>query len=282
VLDEKLKGDREDGIFGKLLELQTQPTQSADLPSTLESLIASATKRHKIEFIGVSFAGQISDSTIVAAPNIALGALKNADFSQWARSRFCLPASIDNDLKCALRAEAASRGFEGSTFALYIGTGIGGAFMQQSALLRGDRNLAGEIGHIPFEKTPFLCGCGGSDCLESSASGSGIAKWSEFYGLKERALSELNASNDPKAKEIVSRFYRGVDHAVKTIVALFNPSEIVLGGGIAMSEKEVLPRAQRAARDAFKPAACAKVELSALGDCANLLGASLLDRAHSI
>ncbi|MDR1451852.1 MAG: ROK family protein [Helicobacteraceae bacterium] len=245
-----------------------------DLQTELKSLIAETIAKYPIGFIGVSFAGQTTDNKISSAPNIDLGELKGADFTEWTRRRFSINGAIDNDLKCAALAEAADRSQVSALFTLYIGTGIGGAYIENGVLIRGANNNAGEIGHIPFEKTPFLCGCGGEDCLESSASGTALRKWRDYYGLQERTLSELNASNEPKAKEVASRFYRGVDRAVRTSAALFNPQAIVLGGGVAVSEKSVLARARAAANNAFRSAVT--VELTRLGDKANLLGASML------
>ncbi|MDR2152396.1 MAG: ROK family protein [Helicobacteraceae bacterium] len=250
---------------------------AGDLESTLEALIDEALAKYPIDFVGVSVAAQTFQNRILSAPNINLGALKGVDFAARMRTRFSLNAAIDNDLKCAAIAEVAARADVSSLFALFIGTGIGGAYAENGKLIRGANNNAGEIGHMPFEKTPFLCGCGGAECLETSASGSAIAKWSEYYGLKERKLSDLINSDNPKATEIADRFYRGVDRAIKTIAALFNPRVIALGGGLALAEKSVLSCANEALKNAFAPAADIAIELSSLGDKANLLGASFLD-----
>jgi glucokinase len=248
-----------------------------DLKAKLEALIAETIKRYPIDFIGASFAGQTQNNRLFFAPNIELGALKNEDFSDWIFDRFSIKAAIDNDLKCAAIAEAAARSTTRTLFALFVGTGIGGACVENGAIGRGANNNAGEIGHIPFEKTPFLCGCGGADCLEASASGSAIAKWSERYGFQARTIAELSNLDNPKAAEILDRFHRGIDYAVRTIIALFNPDTIVLGGGVALSCESALIRAKNAAQNAFKPSRRVTIELSSLGDKANLLGAALLD-----
>ncbi|MDR2638950.1 MAG: ROK family protein [Helicobacteraceae bacterium] len=311
------------GDRGEFITTDERPS-GGDLKGALEALSQEAIAKYPIDFVGACFAGHAFENRILSAPNIDLGALKGVDFAAWIKERFGLLGAIDNDLKCAALAEAADRPQVSALFALYIGTGIGGSYVENGALIRGANNNAGEIGHIPFEKTPFLCGCGGEMCLESSASGAALNKWREYYGLNDRplnapkasasndrrdhcgftdrtpnelnaykdggeaaagggrdrrepkTLSALAASDNPLAREIAERFYRGVDHAVQTIASLFNPQVIALGGGVALAEPSVLTRAQAAVGGAYKPSRLVAIELTRLGDKANLLGASLL------
>ena len=90
--------------------------------------------------------------------------------------------------------------------------------------------MATEIGHIPYKKAPFLCGCGRNNCLELYASGSGIAKWMEHKKLLCAAsLHELERTGE---KEIVEMFHEALFSALGTTLTLFNPQVLVLGGGI--------------------------------------------------
>ena len=260
-------------VFGS-----THSTHEGDLKNRLDALITESLAAYAVDFIGVSFAGQVTNGVIISAPNIDLGALKNSSFPQWVSERFNLPAAINNDLKCAALAEAAARPNCRSLFVVYIGTGIGGAYIENGRLISGATNFAGEIGHIPFESAPFPCGCGGASCLELSASGSAVARFCAHFGINAATLSDLVplVSNDKNALYIYERFFRGVTHAIHTVAALFNPEIIVLGGGVAAKNPVILNHAQRALKSAFKPASNARVELSALGDTANLLGAGYL------
>ncbi|GHS89839.1 glucokinase [Campylobacterota bacterium] len=258
--------------------------KEGDLQTTLSDLIAQTMQKYTIDFIGASFAGQVNHGVISSAPNIEIGSLKNANFGEWIYETFKCQGAIDNDLKCAALAESSLRTNARSIFTLFVGTGIGGAIVENGALVRGAANNAGEIGHIPFEQTPFLCGCGGGECLEASGSGIAITKWARHYGLDAQILSDLErisaeqslSDRSQKAYEILERFDRAIAHAVKTIAALFNPEYIVLGGGVAAANDRVLATALNALETAFKPSRDIKIELSTLGDRANLLGASLL------
>jgi glucokinase len=261
-----LKGDG-------LLTVSRHP--SRDLAASLEHLTAEAIAEHPgIKGVAISFAGQVSGGLLQSAPNIDPGALKGQSIPAWFKSRFNLPATIDNDLKCAALAEAAAHPAARALAVLYIGTGFGGALVQEGRLIRGSGNQAGEIGHIPFEPAPFACGCGRTDCLELSTSGSGVARWCAVLGIKEVPLGTLRQQGTPEAEAIVDRFIRGLSHALKTLAPLFNPDQIVLGGGVVHHNPWLLSHAQEAIAQSFKPVSTARVELSTLGDEANLIGAA--------
>jgi glucokinase len=146
--------------------------------------------------------------------------------------RYGIRLEIDNDLNCAARAEAA---YWNSTHlaAMYVGTGIGAAVIENTRLIRGSRNLSYEIGHIPYRDAPFVCGCGRMNCLELYASGSGMAKWLEHHGESGNAdLNRFRHSENPFKQTIVQEFEYALMQGVGTLVTLANPHILVLGGGI--------------------------------------------------
>ncbi len=250
---------------------------SRDLAATLYRLTAESLERHPaLKGVAISFAGQIQNGAICSAPNIDTGELQGRSIPAWFEENFGLLAAIDNDLKCAARAEAACYPDAQALAVLYIGTGFGGALIEKGQLICGSGNQAGEIGHIPFEPAPFRCGCGGESCLELAASGSGVECWCAALGLKPAPLSELKAQHTPQAEAICKRFERGLKHAIATLLPLFNPDRVVLGGGVIAHNPWLLATAQEATQGAFGPASHAEVCLSTLGDEANLIGASRL------
>lgn len=63
-----------------------------------------------------------------------------------------------------------------SLFFMTIGTGIGGALIDNGRIIFGDNGFAGEIGHIPFGISDLWCDCGQYGCLDTIASGWVIEK----------------------------------------------------------------------------------------------------------
>ncbi len=227
----------------------------------------------QIGFIGISYAGQVNNGVIISAPNINIDEYNIASLVQ---SRYGIPLVIDNDLNCALRAEAAYWKSE-QIAALYVGTGIGAAVIDQGRLIQGYTNIAFEMGHIPYKPSPLLCGCGRSNCLELYASGSGMAKWLAYYGSSALpVLAELKSSiNDASVAE---EFEEAFLHAAGVLVTLGNPEVLVLGGGVIEQNSYLATLLNDKLKNyALSPALQAlRIETSVLEN-APLMGAKLLE-----
>jgi len=189
----------------------------------IETVLA---KHRDIKTVGISFAGQVEGGRIVSAPNILID---EHDIKKRVESKYGVTLKIDNDLNCAVLAEAKEFGVQ-NICALYVGTGLGLGAMESGRVIKGFKNVATEIGHIPYKKTPLRCGCSRNNCLELYASGSGIAKQIEYKGVScGTTLNELISSGEI---EIVEMFQEALLVAAGTTLTLFNPQVLVLGGGI--------------------------------------------------
>ena len=84
-----------------------------------------------------------------------------------------------------------------------------------------------------------------ADTLEAFASGRGVERrYAELVGgggLDCRAITALAATGQPDARRIVASAGSAVAHALHACVALLDPDNLVLGGGIGCSDS-LLPR----------------------------------------
>lgn len=238
-----------------------QRTQSDDAITFIGELLV---KYPAIKKIFISFAGQVKNGVILSSPNLFI---ENFDIKAHF---FPKEVFIENDLNCAVLAQ--SRYFhEPDIVALYIGTGIGSGIVLDGTLVRGARNLAGEIGHVAFKKAPFVCGCSKDNCIELFSSGSGIKKWGKYYQQEFETLQDL-------PKELYNDFLGGMMQAVSTLVTLFNPRVVVLGGGVVENNPFLLEYIEKnIAKYAFPPALKdLKIVISEISD-APLQGCKLLE-----
>ena len=208
-------------------------TKEIDIIKKLTQLI----DKFNPKAVGISFAGQVNGGVILSAPNINI---KTTDLKKIIN----IPFVLENDMNCAVVAEREYFKSD-NIIALYSGTGLGAGIIDNGKLIRGYKNLAGEIGHIPYKETPFICGCGKNDCLEFFAS-SKIEKIGTFNEYKE-ALSK----------------------AVGILAALFNPEIIVLGGGYYLHHKFEIDKKYIPNFDKVK------IKITSLND-APLMGAEIL------
>jgi glucokinase len=203
-------------------------SQATGLAAYIDARMA---EHPEIGFIGVSYAGQVHEGRILSAPNLTID---EPDIKAAVEARYPgVRLEIDNDLNCAVMAEAEEHGVQ-SVAALYIGTGLGAAVIDGGRLVRGGRNLAFELGHIPYREAPFVCGCGRTNCVELSASGSGMQKRLRHHGSDQSPnLERFRKSAIAFEAGVAEDFEQALLYAAGTLVTLANPDLLVLGGGIA-------------------------------------------------
>jgi len=191
-------------------EVKVLPSNQIDFIEFIENQI---NLKKELQNIAISFAGQVRDGVILNAPNIAI---KELHIKSYIEKKYGINVIVENDLNAATIYEYSLYNNINSMVVLYIGTGFGCGIIIENKLLHGKDNFAGEIGHIPFRKTSFQCGCGRDDCLELSVSGKALG------GLK---LNEV----DEKTKQT---FLDGLVHSFFTILNLFNCDVYIFGGSV--------------------------------------------------
>ncbi len=191
-----------------------------------------------------------------------------------------LPFAIGLDVHVAALGEGDYGAAIGLTDYIYltVSTGVGGAVVSGGRLMLGADGLAGELGHLLVDIDGPPCGCGARGHLEALASGTGIARAAREEGLGEidaRQVAELEERGDAAAARIMERARRAFAEAVVTMVDVFNPQRIVVGGSIAAGQSDrLLGPAREAVRDHAYRRQAQRVEIvpAALGDDVGLVG----------
>ncbi|MEJ5223838.1 MAG: ROK family protein [Anaerolineales bacterium] len=229
-----------------------------------------------------------------SAPNIP--GWENFPLRQKLQERFHCHILMGNDANLAALGEWMFGAGQGHKHLVYltISTGIGGGVIVNNQLLTGARGLAGEMGHITVLPGGPLCGCGQRGHLEAIASGPAIAQYVNEE-LARGAHSILRPSPDLSARDISAAAEKGdtlaiqalaragqfIGQSLASIVHIFNPSIIILGGGVSRSGALLL-NPLRAALEAhiMDRAFLTGLEITTanLGDDAGLLGALALGR----
>src|SRR4051812_457160 len=167
--------------------------------------------------------------------------------------RIGLPVVVDNDANAALLAEwrfGAARGAR-NVLILTIGTGVGGGMLVDGRIVRGATGAAGELGHIVIDESGPRCpgNCPSHGCLESFVSGPALALAGRARAEAEpdsglgRALAggrevtgplvnELAHDGDAAAQEAIRSLGRHLGIGMVSLVNVFNPEVIVVGGGL--------------------------------------------------
>jgi glucokinase len=191
-----------------------------------------------VEIVGVGFGGPVDFARGVVLLSHHVEGWEGVPLRDELERRFRFPVVVDNDANAGTLGEwrfGAGRGFDDLLY-VNIGTGIGGGVIAGGQLVRGARNLAGEIGHTIVSRGGPLCTCGKRGCLEACASGDALARrGSEALGrpVSGREVFSLAAGGDAAAQRVLSEVIEDLAHGIGTAVSLLNPEAVIIGGGLS-------------------------------------------------
>ena len=215
----------------QLIEKVSIKSAEIGLVLWIESILQSNVS---VGVICIAYAGQVKDGVILCAPNIQVD---KHEIKNYFENRYDVKLFIENDVNCAVLAEADYFGVS-DICAIYVGTGVGLGVVSDSKLITGFNGVATELGHIPYKKSPFICGCGKDNCIELFASGSALDKWKRYKGI-ENFVTLQKLKDSSKTLEIYEMFEEALLYAIATAVTLFNPKVLVLGGGVIESNPQL-------------------------------------------
>ena len=206
------------------------------------------------------------------------------------------PVWVDNDVNVLALGEWRSGVAAGhdDVVVVKIGTGIGAGIISAGRLHRGAQGSAGDVGHIQVSDDPsVICRCGNVGCLEALAGGAAIARAGEAEareGRTDRLATALDqrgrvtaedvaraaSSGDPVAVALLAAAGGRIGAMLASVVNFFNPSLIVVGGGVANSPDVLLAAIRDTVFRRSLPLATRDllIQRSSLGGLAGVIGAA--------
>lgn len=183
--------------------------------------------------IGIGIPGMVDRASGDVSHAVNLGLERLALGGELA-DRLGVDVSVENDVKAAALGAYHLMGLAGTMAYLNLGTGLAAGIVVDGRLWRGSTGIAGEIGHIPVDPSGAICACGQRGCLETVASGSGVARqWRTDDPLPVRALFAAAADGDKDARAITARLAEGIASAVRVLVLTVDVETLVIGGGLS-------------------------------------------------
>jgi glucokinase len=268
-----------DGSIVRRREIQT-PLQSqeavlASLDAAVEELLDDS-----VVALGFGVPARVDQATgrVAGAVNIPL---TEVDLRSRMWERFALLVAIENDANAATYAEFhAGAGRHVDTMVmLTLGTGCGGGVVIDRKLFRG----WAEFGHMVIEYDGIPCQgtCTGRGHLEPYVTGIAAAKLAraEFGpAVDAHRLVRLANEGDAKAIEILDGIGRRLGAGIGSLVNIFDPQLVVIGGGFAAAGDFLLqPAAEVMRREALAPnGGRARIVRAELGTAAGVIGAGLI------
>lgn len=271
-------------VLDRIVENIEKSIEKADLSkSTLKGL-----------GIGVPGTIDLESGVVIEAPNLGW---ENINLKKILEDRFECPVVLCNDVDAGMYGEYTAGAARGSycSVGIFPGTGVGGGCVWDGKLIQGRRRTAMEVGHIQLYSGGQMDGAENIGTLETISSRLAIAAASAqavFRGaaphLKEEAGTDISnirsgtlataiKKGDQSIEKIVKNAVEYIGTMVVTLVHLFSPDRVVIGGGLAEAMPEIFVKETKriadskvlvSFRDTFD------VVEAELGDDAAIIGAA--------
>lgn len=197
--------------------------------------------------VGVGVPGQVdpAEGVVRVATNLGWTDIR---LGELITDAFGVPSAVENDARVAAAGLVDHEVADGARSLAYvaIGTGIGAGIVLNGRLHRGDRGMAGEIGHVIADPAGVLCRCGQRGCLETIASGPYIARAASdaiAAGAKTRlasvdpltaeAVYDAARDGDELALQLTQTAGRALARAIAGLVLTCDLERVLLGGGVS-------------------------------------------------
>ncbi len=291
---------------GDLLGKSSIPTSLPDAPESIAQRItdccflaveASGCTLADIKTVGIGTPGIANSGSGIVEYSCNLG-FYDTPLASMVASRLHKEVLLENDANAAALGEFVAGSGRGSSslVAITLGTGVGGGVVMNGRLLTGFNFAGAEIGHFVMVQDGEPCGCGRRGCFEAYCSATALIRqtrrametapdslmWRDAATLDEvsgRTAFDAMRLGDKTARRVVDQYIRYLACGLTSIVNIFQPEVLCVGGGIC-NEGETLLAPVREIFDREDYARDCKRRTSivraTLGNDAGIIGAALL------
>lgn len=242
---------------GKIIAQDSCPTLAEreypeivkDMVKTAEKAVEKAgLKMSDIEAIGVGSPGSIDyeKGRVAYANNLKF---KNTPIAAEIQKYYNIPVVLENDANAAAFGEYIASGEGCGIFvAITLGTGVGGGVIINNKIYRGFNGAGAELGHITLVHNGLPCSCGKKGCWEAYASVTALisqtkaamSKYPESLmntlakdGVNGKTCFDAAKQGDAAALQVVKKYAEYVADGICSIINIFQPNKLVIGGGVS-------------------------------------------------
>ena len=280
-----------------------EPTNTSDTGGLIDQIVEAVgnvrTPGAQAVGIGVPSVVEFATGRIRASVNIPLADLP---LRELLSDRIGLPVYVENDASCAALAEAFDEGemVSPDLVMFAVGTGVGGGLVLNGKLYRGATGAAAEVGHtligldlahgvaLPQHRAPWdgslealaagraldHLGQAAAEAAPDSALGQVLAREGKVRGIDVVTAAQ---AGDAAAAGLVRILGERLGVGMANAINMFDPGEVVVGGGVSAAGDLLLEPAKRVAAAYTLPGVgtATKIRLARHGPKAGLLGAAL-------
>lgn len=260
-----------------------------------EAAIASGISFEEIESVGIGAPGAIDKESgaIEFSNNLGFYDVPVVSYMEEALGK---KVYVENDANAAAWGEflAGSGKEHDSMIMITLGTGVGSGIITDGKLFCGAYGKGAELGHMTLLMGGEKCTCGKRGCFEAYSSATALVRMtkaamkknpdSDMWRVCGGKLSNASgrtafAAKDAAAKAVVKEYLGYLTEGIVSIVNMFQPNLICIGGGISHEGRKILAPVEKGVKKysfARFGSKQTKVDLACLGNDAGIIGAALL------
>ena len=281
-------------VDGAVAEERTGTVYEGDLIKSLADSVRELWT-DDVAALGVGLAGLVlwPEGVFVWGPHLDW---KEVPLRSELEAELDVPVVVDNDANVAAFGErelGAGVGFD-NFLMVTLGTGIGGGVMIDGEIYRGE-SFAGEFGHMVVDGGGLICDCGKRGCWETVASGPALVRLAREVislnptgslasriGDRSFAGDEITRAadaGDEVARGLVAQVGAEFGRGLGSLISIFDPELILVGGGLGSIGESLLGPARRVAAEGLHGGSyrlLPPILVAGLGPSAGAIGAAAM------
>ena len=215
-----------------LQEQSTFPTPETweDMKTELLKVLEKHRTLGLVEGVAISAPGAVDDKKGIIGGCSAVPYIHNFLIHNELATLFELPVSLENDANCAALAEifkGAAKDVDSALF-IVIGSGIGGAIIQNRKLHKGRNLFGGEFGFMLLNDTQTL-----SDLGSPVQAAKRYREEMNLDAADGPFLFNEADRGEPVAMKYVESLIDSLARGIYNLSTSFNPDLVIIGGGIS-------------------------------------------------
>lgn len=264
---------------GQLTGLSERPTPVTCTKDLISEILKIVQTLDNPDALGISTRGQVDGSGSILYDNGPIEDYTGTPLKAILEDALGIPVWVENDVNAAAWGEACCGAGVGQSdfLCLTYGTAVGGAIILNGQLYKGANWSAGEFGSMQlFSQKPAWQGFGGA-YYENMASTSALVTAARAVDSSlTNGRQVCGRMDDPLIISVVDQWVRNVSFGLSTLIHIFNPGLIVLGGGLMQNDK-IFRQISACTMTQLMPGfECVQLKPAKLGNHAGIIGAAML------
>lgn len=264
---------------GQLTGLSERPTPVTCTKDLISEILQIVQTMDNLDALGISTRGQVDGNGAILYDNGPIEDYTGTPLKALLEDALGIPVWVENDVNAAAWGEACCGAGVGQSdfLCLTYGTAVGGAIILNGQLYKGANWSAGEFGSMQlFSQKPAWQGFGGAYYENMASTAALVDAAKNIDPALQNGRQVCQRIDDPLLSPVMEQWVSNVSFGLSTLIHIFNPGLIVLGGGL-MQNEEIFRRISACTMTQLMPGfECVQLKPAALGNQAGMIGAAML------